>query len=144
MILKTIEDYLEAIYNLIKKKGYARTIDIAASLNVRSPSVTEMVQKLDKDGFVVYEKHRGIILTEKGEELAKSVAKRHETLVDFLKILGIEEEIAERDACSIEHCVHPTTMAGLSKFVEFLQNVPDDTEWLKHLEQYLKAEKHLE
>jgi DtxR family Mn-dependent transcriptional regulator len=144
MILKTIEDYLEAIYKLIKKKGYARTIDIAASLNVRSPSVTEMVQKLDRDGFVVYEKHRGIILTEKGEELAKSVIKRHETLVKFLKILGIEEEIAESDACSIEHYLHPTTMEGLSKFVEFLQDVPGNTKWLEHLEHYLKAEKHLE
>lgn len=144
MILKTIEDYLEAIYKLIKKKGYARTIDIAASLNVRSPSVTEMVQKLDRDGFVVYEKHRGIILTEKGEELAKSVIKRHDILVEFLKILGIEEEIAESDACSIEHYLHPTTMERLSKFVEFLQDVPGNTKWLEHLEHYLKTEKHLE
>jgi Mn-dependent DtxR family transcriptional regulator len=51
------EDYLEVIYALIKEKGYATTIDIASNLQVKSPAVTMMIQRLDKDGFVTYEKY---------------------------------------------------------------------------------------
>jgi len=144
MITKSVEDYLEAIYNLIEKKGYARTIDIANHLKIRSPSVTEMLQKLDKEGFIIYEKYRGIKLTSKGEEIAKSVKKRHEILARFLEILGVEREIAEEDACSIEHSVHPETMERLSKFVEFVSSAPKDPKWLEHFEHYVRTGEHPE
>ncbi|MHC1587573.1 MAG: transcriptional regulator MntR [Candidatus Syntropharchaeia archaeon] len=144
MITKSVEDYLEAIYNLIEKKGYARTIDIANHLKIRSPSVTEMLQKLDKEGFIIYEKYRGIKLTSKGEEIAKSVKKRHEILARFLEILGVEREIAEENACSIEHSVHPETMERLSKFVEFVSSAPKDPKWLKHFEHYVRTGEHPE
>jgi len=59
-----IEDYLEQIHNLIAGKGYARVVDIAQNLDISQASVTNMIQKLDAEGFVVYERYRGVVLTE--------------------------------------------------------------------------------
>ncbi len=65
----SMEDYLERIYQLIESKGYARVSDIAETLEVHPSSVTKMVQKLDKQEYLVYEKYRGLILTAKGKKL---------------------------------------------------------------------------
>ena len=131
--------YLEVIYDLIQDKGYARTVDISSRLNVQPPSVTEMIQKLDEYGFLVYERYRGLKLTQKGEELAKSVRKRHVTLAAFLKIIGVDEVVAEKDACKIEHNIDSLTMERLTKFVEFVQNSPNNPRWLEHFEHYAKT-----
>ncbi|MDF2954872.1 MAG: Mn-dependent transcriptional regulator MntR [Candidatus Alkanophagales archaeon MCA70_species_2] len=137
------EDYLEAIYDLISKKGYARIIEIAERLNVRPPTVTEMVKKLSEKGLLVHEKYRGFTLTAEGERIARAVQKKHETIANFLRILGVECEIAERDACRIEHNVHPETLERLTKFVEFVQNAPQQNpEWLEHFEHYVKTGEH--
>ena len=143
MIPKTVEEYLEVIYELIQEKGYARTIDISSRLNIQPPSVTEMIQRLDENGFLIYERYRGLKLTPKGEELAKSVCKRHETLATFLKIIGVDERIAEEDACKIEHNINTITMDRLTKFVEFVQNAPHDPKWLEHFEYYIRTGKHI-
>ncbi|MDY6966474.1 MAG: transcriptional regulator MntR [Halobacteriota archaeon] len=143
MISKTVEEYMEVIYELIKEKGYARTVDISSRLDVQPPSVTEMIQKLDENGFLVYEKYRGLKLTQKGEDLAKSVCQRHETLAAFLKIIGVDEKIAEEDACKIEHSINTITMNRLTKFVEFVQNAPHDPEWLEHFEFYVRTGKRI-
>ena len=84
IITKSIEDYLKTIYILTKEKDFAKTSDISSALNVQPPSVTEMIQKLNKMGFVSYEKYKGITLTKKGEELAKNVYKRNETVFNFI------------------------------------------------------------
>lgn len=67
----SMEDYIEQIYNLIEEKGYARVSDIAEGLSVHPSSVTKMVQKLDRDEYLVYEKYRGLVLTPKGKKLVK-------------------------------------------------------------------------
>src|SRR5699024_3346239 len=67
----SIEDYIEIIYNLVKHKGYARVTDIAGALEVHPSSVTKMIQKLDKDEYVHYEKYRGFVLTDKGNKVGK-------------------------------------------------------------------------
>src|ERR671939_1485251 len=72
-----MEDYLEVIYELIEQKGYATTVDISKYLNVSSPSVTKMVQRLDESGHLNYEKYRGISLTQQGVLVAKSIRERH-------------------------------------------------------------------
>lgn len=69
MATPSMEDYIEQIYILIEQKGYARVSDIAESLSVHPSSVTKMVQKLDKDEYLVYEKYRGFTLTPKGKKL---------------------------------------------------------------------------
>ncbi len=113
-----MEDYLEVIYELIQKKGYATTIDIANYLQVSSPSVTKMVKRLDKMGYLVYEKYRGLRLTSEGIAVAKNIHKNHGLLVEFLQMIGIDEEIANRDAEGIEHHLHPQTMEKLDEFIK--------------------------
>lgn len=116
-----MEDYLEVMYELIQKKGYATTVDIANYLHVSSPSVTKMVKRLDKMGYLVYEKYRGLRLTSEGIAVAKNIHKNHDLLVEFLKMIGIDEEIANRDAEGIEHHLHPQTMEKLEKFIKSIK-----------------------
>src|SRR5207249_9195687 len=84
-----VEDYLERILELINLKGYARVVDIAAALKISQASVTNMVQRLDADGLLKYEKYRGLVLTTAGETLAGNIARRHQLLTDVLKLLGL-------------------------------------------------------
>ncbi|PJB21852.1 MAG: iron-dependent repressor [Euryarchaeota archaeon CG_4_9_14_3_um_filter_38_12] len=137
-----MEDYLEIIYRLEEKKGFARTSDISSFFGHKPSSVTGMLQKLDEQALVNYEKYRGVTLTAKGKQLAKDVSRRHETLVSFLKVLGIDKEIAEEDACRIEHAVHKETIERLRKFVGFVQKAPKDPKWLRHFEYFIKTGKH--
>ena len=81
----SMEDYLEAIYNIISGKGYARTKDIAKELDVTSPSVSAMLKKLQNEEFIFYEKYSGVTLTPKGEKIAKAIKHRHDTLTKLLK-----------------------------------------------------------
>lgn len=118
------EDYIEVIYELIREKGYARAIDISSHLHVRSPSVTRMLQKLHNSGLLIYEKYRGITLTERGQEIAKSVRERHGILAKLLVLLGVNEEIAHRDAEGIEHSLHPETIDHLARLVKTIQENP--------------------
>ena len=139
---ESMEDYLEIIYRLEEKKGFARTSDISSFFGHKPSSVTGMLQKLDEQALVNYEKYRGVTLTAKGKQLAKDVSRRHETLVSFLKVLGIDKEIAEEDACRIEHAVHKDTIERLRKFVGFVQKAPKDPKWLRHFEYFIKTGKH--
>jgi Mn-dependent DtxR family transcriptional regulator len=113
-----MEDYLEVIYELVEHKGYATTIDISEYLNVSSPSVTYMIQRLNEGGHLNYEKYRGIRLTDKGTLVAKSIRKRHGLLAEFLKIIGVDEDTANKDAEGIEHHLHPKTLEKLKYFTE--------------------------
>jgi Mn-dependent DtxR family transcriptional regulator len=117
-----MEDYLEVIYELIQQKGFAATTDIAIYLNVSSPSVTKMVKRLDKDGYLKYERYRGITLTLMGLSVAKGISTRHSLLIEFLKMIGLSDEIANRDAEGIEHHLHPTTLAKLDTFIKIVKN----------------------
>jgi len=125
-----IEDYLEAIYILLEERGYARVLDIASRLGVKPPSVTEMLQKMSRLGLVVYEKYRDVRLTSKGRKIAETVVKRHRILKEFLVLLGVDEDIAEEDACGMEHSIHLETVEKLTKFVEFIKSSPSTSKWL--------------
>jgi Mn-dependent DtxR family transcriptional regulator len=116
-----MEDYLEVIYELIEQKGYATTVDISKYLNVSSPSVTKMVQRLDESGHLNYEKYRGISLTHEGTFVAKSIRERHGLLADFFKIIGVDEDSANKDAEGIEHHLHPETLKKLEEFVRIVK-----------------------
>jgi len=116
-----MEDYLEVIYELIQQKGYATTIDISSYLNVSSPSVTKMIQKLDESRYLDYEKYRGIRLTQEGTIIAKNMQQRHSLLVEFLKMIGVNEDAANKDAEGIEHHLHPETLEKLEEFVKAIK-----------------------
>jgi len=112
-----MEDYLEVIYELVEQKGYATSVDISTYLNVRAPSVTRMLKKLDEKGFLNYEKYRGIRLTNEGVAIAKNMRRSHNLLVEFLKMIGVDEDTSNRDAEGIEHHLHPETLRKLEGFV---------------------------
>jgi len=116
-----MEDYLEVIYELITQKGYATTVDISDYLNVSSPSVTKMLQRLNESGHVNYERYRGISLTESGVAVAKNMHDRHGILADFLKMIGVDEDTANRDAEGIEHHLHPETLRKLEEFIRLVR-----------------------
>ena len=116
-----MEDYLEIIYELVQHKGYATLVDVAEYLNVRPPSVTMMMRRLDQSGLLNYEKYRGIRLTEKGMDIAKIIHDRHSVLSEFLKMIGVSEKIANEDAESMEHHLHTQTMQRLTELMRILK-----------------------
>ena len=139
MALKTIEEYIEVIYTLEMRSGRAHTTDIALKLNIKPPSVTEMLQKLHDMDLVIYEAYRGAKLTPPGMKMAEELMQKHKSLVEFFEIICIDKETAEIDACQIEHHVTDKTMKQLSKFIEFVQNAPCEPLWLKHFEYFDKT-----
>ena len=116
-----VEDYLEAIYRQVQERGYTSTIDLADKLQVKPPTVSIMLRKLDRDGYLMYEPYRGMKLTEKGEKVAISVISRHRVISEFLSIIGVAEREAQHDAEGIEHHVLPTTVHKIERLVEFLR-----------------------
>jgi len=136
------EDYLEALALVIDEKGFAKVKDIAEYLKVSPSSVTEMFQKLKENSFIHYEKYRGVTLTDKGLDIAVNTKKKHETLKEFLCILGVPESIANEDACRIEHVVNMETMKRLTKFVSFVQDFDESPRWLNHFKHYYATGKH--
>ncbi|MGB6673204.1 MAG: iron dependent repressor, metal binding and dimerization domain protein [Candidatus Nitrosopolaris sp.] len=112
-----MEDYLEVIYELIKKRGYATQTDISESLNVSLPSVTKMLQRLDESKYLEYEKYRGINLTEEGIEVAENIHEKHGLLSEFFKMIGVDEDVANIDAEGIEHHLHSQTLKKLREFI---------------------------
>jgi len=120
-----VEDYLERISELIRRKGYARVVDIAAELKISQASVTTMVQRLDGEGLVKYEKYRGMVLTSAGEEVAARIAHRHELLTNFFTLLGLEKEVVDHDVEGMEHHVSPETFEALEKLSRYLEAHPE-------------------
>ncbi len=109
------EDYVEAIADLVAETGEARVVDLAQRLGVTHVTVNRTVGRLQKAGFVNSRPYRAIFLTEKGRNLAASCKSRHETVVAFLRSIGIPERVAEMDAEGIEHHVSPETLAAFQR-----------------------------
>ncbi len=113
-----MEDYLEAIMILQKDRKVARVRDIARLLDVKMPSVTGAVKNLAEKGLVNYERYSFVTLTDKGVKIAGEIISRHRIIYDFLNgILGVSPEIAELDACRIEHVISPQTVTKLKLLV---------------------------
>ena len=119
--ISRLEDYLEAIYNLDKKKGFVSAADISELLGVKPPTVSIMVARLAEKGYLVHQRYRGMKLTDKGLAVARSVIRRHETIYELLSMLGIDGKVAYEDAEGIEHHLHPATINKFERLVEFLR-----------------------
>jgi DtxR family transcriptional regulator, manganese transport regulator len=119
-----VEDYLERILELINAKGYARVVDIAAALKISQASVTNMVQRLDGEGLLKYEKYRGLVLTAEGEMLARNIARRHELLTDFLTLLGLDDRVIYHDVEGMEHHISPPTLRAIAALTGVLKRKP--------------------
>jgi Mn-dependent DtxR family transcriptional regulator len=121
---QSAEDYLERIHELIEKKGYARVVDIASSLKVKQASVTSMVQKLAEAGYLDYEKYRGLVMTDKGREVARKIQNRHATLSRFFSLFGLDAETQRQDIEGIEHHLSPATVEVLADLAQFFEKHP--------------------
>lgn len=129
----SMEDHIEQIYLLIENKGYARVSDIAEALSVLPSSVTKMVQKLDKDGYLVYEKYRGLTLTTKGQKLGKRLVQRHDLLEQFLRLIGVDEERIYEDVEGIEHHLSWNSIDRIADLVQLLEEQPELTKKLEEM-----------
>lgn len=119
-----VEDYLERILGLINSKGYARVVDIAASLKISQASVTNMVQRLDTEGLLKYEKYRGLVLTPAGETVARNITRRHQLLTDFFKLLGLDNRIIDHDVEGMEHHISAPTLRAIEALTVQLRRQP--------------------
>jgi DtxR family Mn-dependent transcriptional regulator len=117
---ESLEDYLEAIYNLSQTGRVARSRDIAQILGVARASVTGALRLLNNKGLIDYEPYGYIHLTEKGIQQARSVVNRH-TIIEsfFINVLGVEKNIAQQAACKAEHALGPVVISKISNFTDF-------------------------
>ena len=133
-LTESLEDYLEAIAELIAVEGHAHAKEIAAKLNVKMPSVTGALRQLEKMGCIVYNTHYPVQLTEKGRLIAEDVMHHHETLQRFFsEILGLPREKASDTACRLEHLIDCDT---ISRFILFSEAIAKRTD-ARALQTYL-------
>ena len=109
------QDYVEAIADLSALLGEARVVDLARRLGVTHVTVNRTLVRLQSAGYVNTKPYRAIFLTESGRKLAAECKQRHETVVAFLRSLGISDRVAEMDAEGIEHHVSPETLAAFER-----------------------------
>ncbi len=116
-IHQSAEDYLEAILMIKEQKGYVRSIDVANQLNVSKPSVSYATKRLRENGYISFNEDGMITLTDSGFEIADKIYTRHKTLSDFFIRIGVDPEIADSDACKIEHDISSETFTKLCTFI---------------------------
>jgi Mn-dependent DtxR family transcriptional regulator len=116
-IQQSAEDYLETMLILQEKNGYIRSIDIAKHLGVTKPSVSYAVKRLRESGYINMEANGPITLAPAGYKIARRIYERHKALTAFLVKLGVSEEMAEEDACKIEHVISHETYVAICDFV---------------------------
>ena len=136
----SMEDYRGKIYKLIDEKGYARVSDIAEGLEVHPSSVTKMIQKLDKDNYLIYERYRGLVLTSKGKKMGKRLVDRHHLLESFLNLIGVQEENIYKDVEGIEHHLSWDSITCIEVLVEFFQRSPERVTELMNIRNELESE----
>ena len=115
---KSAEDYLESMVILKEKNGYIRSVDIAEFLGVTKPSVSNAMKRLREEGYIEMNRSGFITLTEKGMDIADKIYTRHKKLTDFFITLGVDPDVAEDDACKIEHDLSDETFEAICVHVE--------------------------
>lgn len=119
VMTSSLEDYLEAVFILSEQKGNVRLTDIAEFLGVSKPSVNRAIKTLTQNGFLEHITYGDIVITPEGESYAANVLRRHKLIKQFLiNELGVDEKIAEYDACQMEHVMSPVTIDKLYEYLE--------------------------
>ena len=116
-IRESAEMYLETIL-ILSKKGDVRSIDIAKEMNFSRPSVSVTVHNLEKENYIRISEGGLITLEEKGKEIAERIYERHLALTEIFELIGVPKDIAEQDACKIEHVISPETFECIKKACE--------------------------
>lgn len=118
MLYQSGEDYLETILILQNKNGYVRSIDIAQSLGYSKPSISRAMANLKKEEYIEMDSKGLITFTQKGLETAEMIYNRHLIITNFLiKSLGVDEKVAEDDACKIEHIISVDTFEKMKEYL---------------------------
>ncbi len=112
------EMYLETILTLKNKNQYVRSIDIANALDYSKPSVSRAIKLLKESNLITIDEKGYIDFTNEGRTIAEGVYDRHKVLTEFLKLVGVNDEIAENDACRIEHIVSDETYQCIKNFIQ--------------------------
>ena len=128
-ISHSMAHYLTTLYTLREKRGYARVSDIAEELDVKKGSVSVQIKHLREKGFVVEDEKRHLKLTQLGESAALQVLQNRQVFIQFLHdVLGVSEDVAETDACKIEHLLSQESTSHLVRLVNLLQSGDPDAE----------------
>ncbi len=128
-ISHSMAHYLTTLHTLREKRGYARVSDIAEELDVKKGSVSVQIKHLREKGFVVEDEKRHLQLTELGESAAVQVLQNRQVFIQFLHdVLGVSEDVAETDACKIEHLLSQESTSHLVRLVNLLQSGDPDAE----------------
>lgn len=139
----SLEDYLEAIYLINQDKKVVRVKEVAEFLDVKTPSVVDAVSKLSEKELVIHEKYGYLTLSKKGNEAAKIIYNKHEQIFKFLnEVLGMDEEVSQKDACALEHHISKTSMEKMIQLMKFLESKPDEYEkWISDFNDFIKSDK---
>ena len=112
------EDYLRGLYILEEEKGNIKSIDLAHYLNVSKPSVSEMVQELNREGFISYKKYSKLKFTAKGKRIAKKLTSKHRLIELFLKnVLKIDKKNIHEEAHRLEHAFSDDSINRIKKLL---------------------------
>lgn len=121
----TTQEYIEVICDIERENRVARVKDIADRRGVSSSSVSIILNQLRKKNLIEHEHYSHVTLTEKGRKLASMLERRHQAIKNFfIDVLGLSEEVAEKDACKFEHEISQETLAAISRFLLFIENCP--------------------
>jgi DtxR family Mn-dependent transcriptional regulator len=123
--MESVEEYLETLYTLTREGIPAKTGEIASSLRISQPSVTEMLRKLSKEGYIEYTPYHGVMLTKKGSRRARKIKRKHRLLERFLWELGVRERIHEQ-ACRMEHVLSDDAEEALCRKMNYPDLCPDN------------------
>jgi len=122
---ESLEDYLEAIFHIVSAKQAARATDISDRMGVNRSSVTGALRALAARGLVNYAPYDIVTLTPAGQAAAENVAHRHQVLRDFLvKVLAVDEQIADEAACGMEHHVGKVVLRRLGYLAQYIASCP--------------------
>ncbi|MCK5542901.1 MAG: metal-dependent transcriptional regulator [Desulfobacterales bacterium] len=125
LLSESLEDYLETILALQRTNTVARSKDIAGKLDIKRGSVTGMLKKLAQKKLVNYEPYGYVTLTSEGKKIAAEIELRHIFLKDFLhRILKVDEKIADRTACQMEHAMDKQTFKKFKDFIKKIDTCP--------------------
>lgn len=137
-LTRRLEDYLEAVLVLVRRDNVARVRDIAARTGVGMSSVTAALKQLAEMHLVRYDPYEVVTLTPRGEKLGSKIRRRHDTLTEFLiKVLDVNSDRAEENACRMEHVVDEQVLRKLRMLGDFLtRRGEEDEDWTKEFSAY--------
>ena len=127
LISENVEEYLETIYKKSLTDNMAKTTEISKDLGIAPGSVTQMLKKLEEEGYVDYYQYKGVQLTDKGYKIARSIVRKHRLLETFLyNTLGIDIDDLHEQACAMEHSLSDEAERKLCQLLEYPNQCPDD------------------